>query len=50
MQNIIRLNHGQLLATAGESATLWRVKEGVLRLDQVAHDASILVQLVFPGD
>ncbi len=50
MQNTIRLNHGQLLATAGESATLWRVKEAVLRLDQVAHDSSILVQLVFPGD
>jgi CRP-like cAMP-binding protein len=50
MQNTTRLNHGQLLASAGESATLWRVKEGVLRLDQVNHDATILVQLVFPGD
>ncbi|MEY4726004.1 MAG: hypothetical protein RLZ36_631 [Pseudomonadota bacterium] len=50
MQNTTRLNHGQLLASAGESAKLWRVKEGVLRLDQVAHDSSILVQLVFPGD
>jgi CRP-like cAMP-binding protein len=44
------LNHGQLLASAGESATLWRVKEGVLRLDQLTHDATILVQLAFPGD
>ena len=50
MQNTTRFNHGQLLASAGESATLWRVKEGVLRLDQVTHDAAILVQLVFPGD
>jgi CRP-like cAMP-binding protein len=50
MQNTTRLNHGQLLASAGESATLWRVKEGVLRLDQVTHDATILVQLAFPGD
>lgn len=50
MKNTIRLNRGQLLASAGESATLWRVKEGVLRLDQSTHDATILVQLVFPGD
>jgi CRP-like cAMP-binding protein len=50
MQNTTRFNHGQLLASAGESATLWRVKEGVLRLDQVTHDATILVLLVFPGD
>ncbi len=50
MKNTIRLTHGQLLAPAGESASLWRVKEGVLRLDQVTHDATILVLLVFPGD
>jgi CRP-like cAMP-binding protein len=50
MKNTTRLTQGQLLASAGESATLWRVKEGVLRLDQVSHDATILVQLAFPGD
>lgn len=50
MQNTTRLSHGQLLASAGDSATLRRIKEGVLRIDQVAHDATILVQLVFPGD
>ncbi len=50
MQNTLFLNHGKLLAQAGEHGTLWRVQEGVLRLDQVSHDATILVQLVFPGD
>ena len=50
MQNTLQLNHGKLLAHAGEFGSLWRVQSGVLRLDQVGHDDSILVQLAFPGD
>ena len=30
--------------------SLWRIQEGVLRLEQVSHDETILVQLAFPGD
>ena len=50
MQNTLQLNHGKLLAHAGEFGSLWRVQSGVLRLDQVGHDDAILVQLAFPGD
>lgn len=50
MQNTFLLNHGKLLAQAGELGTLWRVQEGVLRLDQVGCEDTILVQLAFPGD
>lgn len=50
MQNSLRLGHGKLFAHAGEMGSLWRIQEGVLRLEQVSHDETILVQLAFPGD
>lgn len=50
MQNSLKLSRGKLLAHAGEMGALWRIQEGVLRVEQVSHDDTILVQLAFPGD
>jgi CRP-like cAMP-binding protein len=50
MQNTFLLNHGKQLAQAGEFGSLWRVQEGVLRLEQVTHEGALLVHLAMPGD
>jgi CRP-like cAMP-binding protein len=46
--NIIK--RGQVLANAGEHGPVWRITEGLFRLERVGMDGLSLVHLGLPGD
>jgi hypothetical protein len=46
----VLLEAGQTLFQAGQRGGLWRVVSGLVRLDQVGHDTSVLVMLAQAGD
>jgi CRP-like cAMP-binding protein len=44
------IKRGQVLASAGEYGPVWRITEGMFRLERMGHDGLSLVQLGLPGD
>ncbi len=44
------IKRGQVLVNAGEYGPVWRITEGMFRLERVSHDGLSLVQLGLPGD
>jgi CRP-like cAMP-binding protein len=50
MEKIKTLKRGQVLVSAGEYGPVWRITEGMFRLERVGHDGLSLVQLGLPGD
>ena len=50
MEKIKTIKRGQLLMSAGEIGPVWRVSQGVFRIERVGLDGLSLVQLGLPGD
>ena len=50
MEKIKTLKRGQVLVNAGEFGQVWRVTEGMFRLERLGMDGLSLVQLALPGD
>lgn len=50
MEKIKTINRGQVLVSAGEYGPVWRITEGMFRLERMGHDGLSLVQLGLPGD
>jgi CRP-like cAMP-binding protein len=50
MEKIKTIKRGQLLMSAGEIGPVWRVSQGVFRIERVGLDDLSLVQLGLPGD
>jgi CRP-like cAMP-binding protein len=50
MEKIKIIKRGESLAIAGELGPVWRVTEGLFRLERVSMDGLSLVQLGLPGD
>ena len=50
MDSAIRVARGQVLFSAGCSGPLWRVTQGVFKLERHAQDGNTLVQLAQAGD
>ena len=50
MENYQLIKRGQVLVNAGEYGSVWRITEGMFRLERVSHDGLSLVQLGLPGD
>ena len=50
MEEIKTIKRGQTLAIAGECGSVWRITEGLFRLERVGMDGLSLVQLGLPGD
>jgi hypothetical protein len=46
----IQVNRGQSLLAAGDVGPVWRVTQGVFKLERQGHDGQILVQLAQAGD
>jgi CRP-like cAMP-binding protein len=44
------IKRGQVLASAGEYGPVWRITEGMFRLERMGYDGLSLVQLGLPGD
>jgi hypothetical protein len=50
MKKINTIKRGQVLVNAGEYGPVWRITEGLFRLERAGHDGLSLVQLGLPGD
>lgn len=50
METYQLIKRGQVLVNAGEYGPVWRITEGMFRLERVSHDGLSLVQLGLPGD
>jgi CRP-like cAMP-binding protein len=50
MEKSKTIKRGQVLVSAGEHGSVWRITEGVFRFERVGHDGLSLVQLGLPGD
>ncbi len=50
MEKIKTIKRGQTLISAGELGPVWRVTQGVFRLERQSMDGLSLVQLGLPGD
>lgn len=50
MEKIKTIKRGQALVSAGELGPVWRVTQGVFRLERQSMDGLSLVQLGLPGD
>jgi CRP-like cAMP-binding protein len=50
MEKIKTIKRGQALANAGEYGPVWRISEGMFRLERLGMDGLSLVQLGLPGD
>jgi CRP-like cAMP-binding protein len=50
MEKIKPLKRGQVLVGTGEFGPVWRITQGVFRLERLAMDGLSLVQLGLPGD
>ena len=50
MEKLNTIKRGQVLVNAGEYGPVWRITEGMFRLERVSHDGLSLVQLGLPGD
>jgi CRP-like cAMP-binding protein len=50
METYQLIKRGQVLVNAGEYGPVWRITEGIFRLERVSHDGLSLVQLGLPGD
>ena len=50
MDKIKTIKRGQVLVSAGEFGPVWRITEGLFRLERVGHDGFSLVQLGLPSD
>ena len=44
------IKRGQVLVSAGEYGPVWRITEGMFRLERLSYDGLSLVQLGLPGD
>ena len=50
MKKLNTIKRGQVLVNAGEYGPVWRITEGLFRLERVGMDGLSLVQLGLPGD
>ena len=50
MEKIKTIKRAQLLMSAGEVGPVWRVSQGIFRIERVGLDGLSLVQLGLPGD
>jgi CRP-like cAMP-binding protein len=50
MDKIKTIKRGQVLVSAGEYGPVWRITEGMFRLERLSMDGMSLVQLGLPGD
>ena len=50
MEKLNTIKRGQVLVNAGEYGPVWRITEGLFRLERVGMDGLSLVQLGLPGD
>ena len=50
MEKIKSIKRGHALVSAGEFGPVWRVNQGVFRLERLGLDGLSLVQLALPGD
>ncbi len=50
MEQNKNIKRGRVLASAGEYGPVWRITEGLFRLERMGHDGLSLVQLGLPGD
>jgi CRP-like cAMP-binding protein len=50
MEKLNTIKRGQVLVNAGEYGPVWRITEGLFRLERAGHDGLSLVQLGLPGD
>ena len=50
MEKLNTIKRGQVLVNAGEYGPVWRITEGMFRLERAGHDGLSLVQLGLPGD
>ena len=50
METYQLIKRGQVLVNAGEFGQVWRVTEGMFRLERLGTDGLSLVQLALPGD
>lgn len=50
MEKIKSIKRGHALVSAGEFGPVWRVNQGIFRLERLGLDGLSLVQLALPGD
>ena len=50
MEKLNTIKRGQVLANAGEYGPVWRITEGLFRIEREGMDGLSLVQLGLPGD
>lgn len=50
MEKIVTIKRGQVLMSTGEFGPVWRVTQGVFRLERLSTDGLSLVQLGLSGD
>ena len=50
MKKLNTIKRGQVLVNAGEYGPVWRITEGLFRLERLGMDGLSLVQLGLPGD
>lgn len=50
MENIKTLKRGESLFQSGQFGSVWRLIQGLVRIERQGHDGPTLVQLALPGD